>query len=118
MALAGSLLHLRRKAAGGSIGRAGGAQCAAYSNRERRQVRVHQPMKITIDATSALLRSAGVKSYTYHWVRALRTAASRDQIRGYPYLDDFGALDHQSSSLGAISTYARLGVLYLTRDSG
>ncbi len=75
-------------------------------------------MKITIDATSALLRSAGVKSYTYHWVRALRAAAKGDfEIRGYPFLDDFGALDHQSSSLGTLGTYARLGVLYLTRDS-
>jgi glycosyltransferase involved in cell wall biosynthesis len=74
-------------------------------------------MKITVDATSALLRSAGVKSYTYHWVRALRAAARSDEIHGYPFLDDFGALDHQSSSLSSIGTYARLGVLYLTRDS-
>ena len=31
-------------------------------------------MRITIDDTSILLRSAGVKSYTYHWIHALRQA--------------------------------------------
>ena len=29
-------------------------------------------MKITIDATSTLVRSAGVKNYTYHWITHLR----------------------------------------------
>jgi glycosyltransferase involved in cell wall biosynthesis len=74
-------------------------------------------MIITIDATSALLRSAGVKSYTYHWVRALRAKAAGDVIRGYPYLNDFGALDHQASTLSRWQTIPRLGLLYLTRDS-
>ena len=35
-----------------------------------------EAMRITIDATSALLRSAGVKSYTYHWLRHLRQQAA------------------------------------------
>ena len=51
-------------------------------------------MIVTIDATSALLRSAGIKSYTYHWVRHLRAQAlaqkSGDEIRAFPYLRDFG----------------------------
>ncbi len=48
-------------------------------------------VRITIDATSALLRSAGVKTYIYHWVRHLRRQAGKDfQIRAFPFLDDFG----------------------------
>ena len=74
-------------------------------------------MIVTIDATSALLRSAGVKSYTYHWVRHLRALAGRDEIRAFPYLDDFGKLDHQASTLSRWQTIPRLGLLYFVRDS-
>jgi glycosyltransferase involved in cell wall biosynthesis len=75
-------------------------------------------MIVTVDATSALLRSAGIKSYTYHWVRHLRAQAGKtDEIRAFPYLHNFGKLDHQASTLSRSQTLARLGVLYLTRDS-
>jgi len=74
-------------------------------------------MRITIDATSALLRSAGVKNYIYHWVRHLRRRAHGDQIRGYPFLGDLGRLDHDSSTLTRWQTLPRLAVLYLTRES-
>jgi alpha-1,3-rhamnosyl/mannosyltransferase len=78
-------------------------------------------MIVTIDATSALLRSAGVKNYTYHWVRHLRAQAlkqePRDEIRAFPYLQDFGTLDHQASTLSRWQTIPRLGLLYLARDS-
>jgi glycosyltransferase involved in cell wall biosynthesis len=72
---------------------------------------------VTIDATSALLRSAGIKNYTWHLVRALRCIAGEDQIRAYPYLSDFGALDHESSTVSRAGTIARIGVLYLSRSS-
>jgi glycosyltransferase involved in cell wall biosynthesis len=74
-------------------------------------------VRITIDATSALLRSAGVKSYTYHWVRHLRENAGSDEIRAFPYLNDFGRLDHQASTLARWQTIPRLALLYLVRDS-
>jgi alpha-1,3-rhamnosyl/mannosyltransferase len=78
-------------------------------------------MIVTIDATSALLRSAGVKNYTYHWVRHLRAQALErnpgDEIRAFPYLDDFGKLDHQASTLSRLQTIPRLGLLYLARGS-
>lgn len=84
-------------------------------------------MIVTIDATSALLRSAGVKSYTYHWVRHLREQALKqaqalkekpgDEIRAFPYLHDFGNLDHQASTLTRWQTIPRLGLLYLARGS-
>jgi len=76
---------------------------------------------ITIDATSALLRSAGIKNYTYHWVRHLRAQAlaeaAGDEIRAFPYLRDFGRLDHQTSTLSRWQTTPRLGLLYLARES-
>jgi glycosyltransferase involved in cell wall biosynthesis len=75
-------------------------------------------MRITIDATSALLRSAGVKSYTYHWVRHMRLKAHSDQIRAFPFLNDFGALDHEASTLGRLQTLPRLALLYFVNIPG
>jgi alpha-1,3-rhamnosyl/mannosyltransferase len=84
-------------------------------------------MIVTIDATSALLRSAGVKNYTYYWVRHLRAQATKhsqalkekssEEIRAFPYLHDFGKLDHQASTLSRWQTIPRLGLLYLARGS-
>jgi len=74
-------------------------------------------MRITVDATSALLRSAGVKNYIYHWVRHLRLQAGGDEIRAYPFLADLGRLDHDASTLAKWQTLPRLAALYLTRDS-
>lgn len=74
-------------------------------------------MTVTIDATSALLRSAGIKSYTWHLVRALRGIAGTDRIRAYPFLSDFGALDHESSTVSRFGTLARIGALYLSRST-
>lgn len=73
-------------------------------------------MRITIDATSALLRSAGVKGYTYHWLRHLREqAAARqegDEIRAFPLLGDWGSLDHEHSALSPAATLGRLALLH------
>src|SRR5579871_4972451 len=69
-------------------------------------------MRITIDATSALLRSAGVKSYTYHWVRHLRLLAGGDEIRAFPCLGDFGRLNHEASVLPYWRTTSRIALLH------
>ena len=42
-------------------------------------------MRIMIDATSLLLRSAGVKTYMYHWVQALRRSATKDSVSLFPF---------------------------------
>jgi glycosyltransferase involved in cell wall biosynthesis len=75
-------------------------------------------MRVTIDATSALLRSAGIKSYTYHWVRHLRKQAQNDEIRAFPYLNDFGRLDHEASTIPAWQTAPRLALLYFVNVPG
>jgi glycosyltransferase involved in cell wall biosynthesis len=74
-------------------------------------------MIVTVDATSALLRSAGIKSYVYYWVRELRRLAQGDQIRAFPYLNDFGRLDHEASVLAKWQTLPRLALLYAARGS-
>lgn len=70
-------------------------------------------LRITIDATSALLRSAGIKNYTYHWIAHLRRqAAQGEEIAAYPYLRNFGKLDHEASALSFPSTAARIALLH------
>ena len=67
-------------------------------------------MRIAIDATAALVRSAGVKNYVWHWVRALRDAGC--DLTLFPMLGDVGfALDHEGSALSRIETMARFGLI-------
>lgn len=53
-------------------------------------------MKVVIDAFPLLLRSAGVKSYLYHWIQALRAIAP-EQIETFPRLKSLPQLDHEQS---------------------
>jgi glycosyltransferase involved in cell wall biosynthesis len=80
-------------------------------------------VKITIDASSALLRSAGVKGYTYHWLRSLRQQAAHgknagDEIRAFPLLKDWTTLDHEHSAVPLLSTIARLAALHAANVLG
>ena len=54
-------------------------------------------MRIMVDATALLLRSAGVKNYLYHWIQALTSEAGDDHIDLYPPMPAIGALNHQHS---------------------
>ena len=71
-------------------------------------------MHIRIDATSLLLRSGGIKSYTWHWLRHLQSqAASNTLIDAFPFVASAPAtLDHERSPFPALPTYARLAALY------
>jgi glycosyltransferase involved in cell wall biosynthesis len=75
-------------------------------------------MRVTIDATPALLRSAGVKTYTYHWVNHLRRQAGADEIRAFPFLNDFGTLEHEASTVGPWRTLPRLALIYCFNRTG
>src|ERR1700722_812858 len=75
-------------------------------------------MRVLIDATSVLLRSAGIKSYTYHWIEHLRAVAAGDEILAFPYLGSLGRLDHERSVLTPGATYPRLGLLYFVNIPG
>ncbi|HTS48408.1 MAG TPA: glycosyltransferase family 1 protein [Bryobacteraceae bacterium] len=69
-------------------------------------------MRILIDATPLLLRSAGVKTYTYHWIQHLFEEARNEQILTFPKLINFGALNHERSMLSPARTFYQLGMLY------
>ncbi|MGH9667418.1 MAG: glycosyltransferase family 4 protein [Bryobacteraceae bacterium] len=75
-------------------------------------------MRVAIDASSLLLRSAGIKSYTYHWIDHLRRLADRDEIVLFPFLDRYGRLDHQGSLLTRWQTLPRLASLYAANLPG
>ena len=68
-------------------------------------------MRILIDATPVLLRSAGVKTYTYHWIQHLWHQAGNEQILTFPRLDKLAALNHEASMLGPARTYSQLGLV-------
>jgi len=75
-------------------------------------------LRVTIDATPALLRSAGIKNYTYHWIHHLWRAAQDEDIRAFPYLHDFGRLDHERSALSAWQTLPRIAMVQLLKAAG
>jgi glycosyltransferase involved in cell wall biosynthesis len=68
-------------------------------------------MRICIDGTALLLRSAGIKNYLYHWLRALAEYAPQHEISTFPLLGDMGDLDHDRSTLTPLQTYPRIAVL-------
>lgn len=57
-------------------------------------------MKIAIDATALLLRSAGVKSVLYHWIGALQALAGAESVVAYPPMPGVGGLNHEGSVAG------------------
>jgi glycosyltransferase involved in cell wall biosynthesis len=70
-------------------------------------------MQVVIDATPLLIRSAGVKTYLYHWIGALRRAAGAEAIRTFPAIGELGALRHERSVTDAWRTFAGLGLVAL-----
>ncbi len=69
-------------------------------------------MRIQIDATPLLLRSAGVKNYFYYWIRHLRREAGDDKVLAFPFLERLGPLTHEESVAGPLATWPRLALLY------
>lgn len=75
-------------------------------------------MRILIDATPLLLRSAGVKNFIYYWLENVRRCAGTDTISVFPFLGDLGQLDHQDSMSGRLATRARLHFVGLLNREG
>ncbi|MEJ7604740.1 MAG: hypothetical protein WKF37_00345 [Bryobacteraceae bacterium] len=69
-------------------------------------------MRICIDATPLLLRSAGVKNYIYHWMRSLQREAPELQVNAFPLLGQVGELDHERSLLELWETIPRIALLH------
>jgi glycosyltransferase involved in cell wall biosynthesis len=71
-------------------------------------------MRVAIDATPLLVRSAGVKNHLYHWIAALRRAAGSEAIATFPAMDRLGPLNHNRSVTGRGRTVCGLAALGLT----
>ena len=76
-------------------------------------------MRIVVDVTSLLLRSAGVKTYTYYWVDALLQQSSEESISFFPFFPK-GALrlDHENSVFGRHQTRLAKSVVHLANVRG
>src|ERR1039457_2317652 len=69
-------------------------------------------MRVLVDATPLLVRSAGVKNYLYHWIEHLRRAAGPgESIRTFPALDAGVSLHHDRSVAGFWPTQWTLAAL-------
>src|SRR3954451_11164646 len=75
-------------------------------------------MRICIDATSLLLRSAGVKNYVFHWMQSLKAEAPQHEITAFPLLSDPGELAHDRSMLTPLQTLPRIALLHLCNIRG
>lgn len=75
-------------------------------------------MRIAIDSTPLLLRSAGVKTYVYNWLRHLRRLAGAETVRAWPYLEPADEYSHEESVVGQAGTLARLALLHAVNYSG
>lgn len=71
-------------------------------------------MKVLIDASPLLVRSAGVKNYLYHWIAALQQIAPAGAIDTFPKLDPAERLNHQGSTAGFWRTSTGLATLALS----
>jgi len=69
-------------------------------------------LRVAIDATPLLFRSAGVKNYLYHWLICLeRTGAPAGlDLRIFPYLPPPSELNHEASVCSASGTAMRLAL--------
>ncbi len=75
-------------------------------------------MRITVDASPLLMRSAGVKSYLYHWIRALMEHAGLDTISTFPGFASADSLHHEQGPGSALKTHAWLGLLAASQRLG
>lgn len=74
-------------------------------------------MRVLIDASPLLLRSAGVKNFVYYWLAHLQREAP-ESISFFPFLRELGSLDHEASIAGRFGTRARLQFMGLANREG
>lgn len=68
-------------------------------------------MRVCIDATPLLVRSAGVKTYLYHWLRSLQESKSPHTLTIFPRMGRLPSLDHRRSVKPLLSTAFHLATL-------
>jgi glycosyltransferase involved in cell wall biosynthesis len=74
-------------------------------------------MRVVIDATPLLVRSAGVKNYLYYWLTHLRRAAGERAIGTLPPMNGLAGLRHDGSVAGRLRTLRGLATLALANHT-
>ena len=69
-------------------------------------------LRVAIDATPLLVRSAGVKGYLWHWIQAMRKSAGSSAIRAFPFIGALPPLQHDRSIYSNAGTLARIAALH------
>ena len=75
-------------------------------------------MRVVVDATPLLVRSAGVKNYLYHWILHLRRAAGRGTVGTFPRMERVRPLTHEASVANPLSTFSGLAALAISNCTG
>ena len=75
-------------------------------------------MRIAIDAFPLLLRSAGVKTYIFNWIRNLRSLVGESNVLAFPSIGRLEEYSHEKSVLGPAATFARLAWYHAVNYSG
>ena len=68
-------------------------------------------MRVCIDGTPLLVRSAGVKTYLYYWLRSLQESASPHNVTIFPMIGRLPELDHKHSIKPLLPTVFHLAIL-------
>jgi alpha-1,3-rhamnosyl/mannosyltransferase len=75
-------------------------------------------MRVVIDATPLLVRSAGVKNYLYHWILHMRRAAGGAVVGTFPAMERVLPLNHEASVAGMARTVSGLASLAISNHLG
>ena len=75
-------------------------------------------MRICIDGTPLLVRSAGVKTYLYHWLRSLQASSAGHHVTIFPRMGELHKLDHAHSVKSLLPTAFRLAALGVMNRGG
>jgi alpha-1,3-rhamnosyl/mannosyltransferase len=70
-------------------------------------------MRVIVDASPLLLRSAGVKNYLFYWLRHLERLSGKHRLRAFPFMPPCRDLLHERSVLDVVRTAPRLATLFL-----
>jgi glycosyltransferase involved in cell wall biosynthesis len=75
-------------------------------------------VRVVIDASPLLVRSAGVKNYLYHWILHMRRIAGAQVISTFPRMDRVRPLTHEGSMGEPWQTFLGLGALAISNHLG
>ncbi|MDP9112143.1 MAG: glycosyltransferase family 4 protein [Acidobacteriota bacterium] len=74
-------------------------------------------MRVCIDGTPLLVRSAGVKTYLYHWLRSLQSSSTPHKLTIFPTIERLPQLDHRHSVKPLLPTAFHLAKLAIFNRS-